>query len=550
MKKRILALALCLLLVVPFVLTSCFTPDKGNEDGDTSLYNELKKMYYDEKEPTKAETLEIEGASGKLEDGFYSASKTTTSLDTLDTTTTYFIYNVATGALVYSYDVVLSVGDGYTSEYTSVVFEHYDNMFVVKKGNGEGNILTSIMSADGTELISGTDVAYKITGNGTLVVFDGKLYVFENNALTFKKSIVGTMLEEFISDLAPLGGKYIYVEPTYNVAVYYDKDFNFLFEKSLVNSAQAYNTVKSDTYYLGNGNLIYQEVYELGAYNPQIDASTYDYLADGICYKVSSFLLDAGTREYKEITLPFVIETVIPFEYLSMISGREGMELPYGAENIAMVKMIDNKKLTYTNGEPNATILLYNDLTYKMSPTIDGTSNISYISENRYIVEGNIISTIYNEKGEAVAKIEEDYSINESYIYTDRAIYNHNFELVYSLEENDAEIYAELSDALVVCKAVEEETVYYLLTPAQSAPVEISRKSPAVYDTFFYTLADEIDGEGNVTGKIVSIFQTNGTLISSYTLYQYSSINVDTIDGYFIIRTTSKEGNTLLIKLS
>ena len=94
MKKRILALALCLFLVVPFVLTSCFTPDKGNEGGDTSLYNELKKMYYDEKEPTKAEALEIEGASGKLEDGFYSASKTTTSLDTLDTTTTYFIYNV------------------------------------------------------------------------------------------------------------------------------------------------------------------------------------------------------------------------------------------------------------------------------------------------------------------------------------------------------------------------------------------------------------------------------------------------------------------------
>lgn len=548
MKKRILALLLCLVLVIPFALTSCFTPEKGNDGGDTSLYNEIKKMAYDEKEMTKAETLEIEGTSGKLGDGFYSASKTTTSLDTLDTTTTYFIYNVASGALVYSYDVVLSVGDGYTSEYTNVVFEHFDGLFVVKKTNSEGELLTSIMSADGTELISDTDVTYRIMGDDSLVVFDGKLYVYENNALTFKKDIVGTALEELVSKLIPLGDRYVYVEPNYKEAVYYDKDFNFLFKKNLIESVNAYVSVDSGVYYLDNGSLIYQEVSELGAYSPEIDASTYDYIANGVCYKVSTYLLNASTREYKEIGLPFVIQTVLPME---LLLGQDTLESPYGAQNIAIVQMIDNKKLVYTNGQQYATLLLYNDLTYKMVPTIDGTSNISYLSENRYIVEGDFISTIYNEKGEAVAKIEEDYSYNESYIYTDRAVYNHNLELVYSLEENDAAIFSPvLSDALVVYKTVDEETIYYLLTPAQSAPIEIGTSTPTLKTTYYYTLADEIDGEGNVTGKIISIFQTNGTLINSYTLYQYASITTSSLDGYNVIKTTSKEGNTLLIKLS
>jgi hypothetical protein len=207
-------------------------------------------------------------------------------------------------------------------------------------------------------------------------------------------------------------------------------------------------------------------------------------------------------------------------------------------------------KLTYTNGEPYAVLFLYNDLTYKMSPTIDGSSNIAYLSENRYIAEGDFISTIYNEKGEVVAKVEEEYLYNESYIYTDRAVYNHNFELVYSLEENDAGVFSELSDALVVYKEVDGQTVYYLLTPAQSAPVEIGTSTPSLNDTYYYTLGDEIDGEGNVTGKIISIFQTNGTLINSYTLYEYASVTADFYAGYDVIRTTSKDGNTLLIKLS
>lgn len=550
MKKRILALALCLLLVVPFVLTSCFTPDKGNEAGDTSFYNELKKMSYDEKEVTKAESLEIEGTSGRLSGGFYSASKTTTSIDTLDTTTTYFIYNVATGALVYSYDVVLSVGDGYTSDYTNVVFEHYDSLFVVKKTNSKGEVLTSIMSADGTELISGTDVTYEIIEENGLVVFDGKLYTYANNALTLKKSIVDTALEDIISDLIFLGGKYVYVESSYKEAVYYDKDFNFLFSKDLVETVDAYYYVDDNIYYLSNGNLIYQSVSELGEYSPQIDASTYDYVAHGTCFKVSTYLLNASTREYKEISLPFVINTLLPFEYLASLSDREGMELPFGAQNIAMVKMIDNKKLTYTNGESIVPVLLYNDLTYKPTPSIDGTTNIIYLSENRYIAEGDFISTIYNEKGEVIAKIEESYSFNESYIYTDRAVYNHNFELVYSLEENDADVFSELSDALVVYKEVDGQTAYYLLTPAQGAPVEIGTSTPSLNDTYYYTLGDEIDGEGNVTGKIISIFQTNGTLISSYTLYQYASVSTDYCAGYDVIKTTSKDGNTLLIKLS
>ena len=554
MKKRLLALALCLVLAIPFVLTSCFVPDNVDDAGnDASLYNELKKMYVEEKEVTKAESITVDGSNFSIGGDFYSASKSTTSLDSFDTTTKYSVYSLATGEEIYSYDVVYNITDGFTSDYKSVSFRLFNDMFAVLKTDKDNVVTTSLVSSNGTELISGEDVTYRVLENLDAVIFDGKLYIFENDALTFKKNIANTYLADIIGSLVLIGNKYIYLDPyNNNKVVYFDKDFNFLFEKILSESSvDTYVSVDDDVFVLSNGNLIYQAINELGEYSPLIDSSAYDYIAYGNCYKISTYLLNAETREYKEISLPFVINAILPIELLASMSGQEGLSAPYGAENIAMVRMIDNKKLVYTNNDSEVSLLLYNDLSYKMPPAIDGTFNYSVISENRYIVEGTFVSTVYNEKNEVVGKIEEDYSYNESYIYTDSAVYNHNLELVYSLEENEASIYSSaLSDALVIYKEVEEETVYYLLTPAQSAPVEIGKNAPLLEETYFYTIADEIDGDGTVTGQIVSIFQTNGTLLDSYTIGEYSYISTTSTDDFMILRTTDKDGNTLIIKLS
>ncbi len=555
MKKRILSLLLCTMLLIPFVLSSCFVPGKGPEDTKKSFFEEMSGMFtsppvnFNSSKDFVA-TGTVVNSAGKLA----YIRESNVSLDTGITTTTHKVVDVTTGGTIYSYDITYSVGDlSYTSDYTAVsVALSNQGPFVVRKTDKESNITTSVYNSKGTELISGADVTYSFI-DAERIIFDNVIYTLGENEATMVKDISDSSIGDILSEMIDIGDKYLYIDDVEMVAYYFDSSYNFLHMQILsLSPGNTYTDEQEQVFYIGNGNLLYQHSSQLCEYSPLVNTNSYDFIRDGYCYKLTTYLFNAQSREYKEIDLPYTLLTAFSPNLLI----DEAVTLPYGADALGIGIRIDDKKLVYTSNSKVATFFLFLNGTYKEIPEIDGTTEIAQIGETRYAAKGEFFVNIYNEKDELVGTLDSMKSYNEKYIITNTKIYNHNLELVYSLDDNDANVAFELNDSIIIEKQNKETNAYayYLITPAQAEPLLVAENKNDVvlreHDNYYYTLANVYDTEtGVIISKALTIFKTNGELIGSYALSATASISRSQLDDMDILRATNSEGNTLFISV-
>jgi hypothetical protein len=164
----------------------------------------------------------------------------------------------------------------------------------------------------------------------------------------------------------------------------FDDGYNFLYKKALKQTqGSTFAEEKYTLFTLSNGNIIFQTTYSVGDYSPSIQSYAYDYISNGKCYKLDSYLLDIRSGNYAEIEIPYILKTVL------RVDVSDTNSLPYGAQNIAAGQKIDGKKLVTTGGATYGSFLLFNSGKTSGMPSVDGSANITVVNENRFFVEND-----------------------------------------------------------------------------------------------------------------------------------------------------------------
>ena len=540
MKKKLLSLFLCLALCVPFVLTSCTIPNLTNTQKKEPTFIDDILCLWENKDS-------YDSASAFVPDGKVATSNQnfvyTVGGDYADESiglsvekTHYCVYNLASGALVFEdYTFFDMETRTYTSESMSISVTLLNKMiFVIKASAETGKESSHVYDENGNELLKTDGAALTVVDDDRIILAD-KLYVLENGTLEMKKNLsdISYSFRSIITKLTPYGDRYVYIDGT--MVYVFDQDYSFLYKKALKQTQGSTFAEEKYSYFtLENGNVIFQTTYCVGEYSTLLQSYTYDFISNGKCYKLDSFLLDIRSGSYTEVEIPYILKTVV-------ISDSA---LPYGAQNVGAGQKIDGKKLVTTNGATYGSFLLFNSGKTSGMPSVDGSANITVVNENRFFVENDFSVKVYNENAELIGTLSSYSSYNEKFIITDHAIYNYNLEVVYSLADNNAAVCEVTADSVIVTsydRSENESTM--LLVQEGREPVAINDDVSVFACKYFFATVNENNG-----AKKIAIYKTNGDLISEYAIHENSGFeNTYEHDNYVVFETTSIEGKTMYI---
>ncbi len=548
MKKKILSLLLCLTLCIPLALASCTVPDlwPQEEEKEKTFFDEISCLWENKDSYDSASSFVTVGTVASSNEKFVY----TVGLDYSDESiglivdkTHYRVYNVASGALIFEDSLLFDIKSlSYTSESKSIDVTLLDKMICVKKTSTEtGEETAYFFDENGKELLKTSDTALtKIDENR--IILNHKLYVLENGELKMKKDLndISPAFYTIITQLACFGDRYVYLDKGTSTIYVFDENYSFLYKKALKQTQGATFADEQYKYFtLANGNVLFQTTYSVGNYSVELEPYTYDYISGGKCFKLDSYLLDIRTGNYKEIELSYILSTVLPVE-----GSSTNISLPYGAQNIGIGQRIDAKKLVNTDGAHFASFLLYNNGGVSGLPSVDGSANLTVISENRFIVENDFFVKVYNENATLIGTLDSYEYCNEKFIVTGKEILSHNLEVVYSLSDNNAAVLDVTSDSIFVVAYDKEAGISttYLITGSGEPKAISNDVSLFVYDSFFVA-EEEKDG----ASKLV-IYKTNGDVIGEFAIDEHSGVEFcREYDGYAVIETKNIEGKTMYI---
>ena len=167
MKKKLIALTLCLLLCLPLVLASCSNnknneePPKTNDEQTTpkspelSIYELLGGKFESNEGFSDYSKFDIEGRYVDGNEFYFVTVEEDVSID-LVSTSTYRVYNLITGAMIYSTSVVFDAKNlSYVTDCTNVEFDYAEDYLVVYKTfGGDMEDTSELFAPNGQLLIS------------------------------------------------------------------------------------------------------------------------------------------------------------------------------------------------------------------------------------------------------------------------------------------------------------------------------------------------------------------------------------------------------------
>lgn len=544
MKRKLLSLLLCIAVCIPFILTSCISPDlwQQQENKEKTFIDDILCTWEKDEAYDSASSFVPEGVvAGSNEKFVYTVGTdySDESVGLLADKTNYRVYNIASGALVFEDSVIFDLSSqSYTTEAKSVSITLLDKMVFVIKANAETGMETAFFyDENGNELLKTEDTALTIIDSDR-VILNHKLYVLKDGALELKKNLKNaSLLASIVDDLKFVGDRYVYID-AYAVAYVFDENYDFLFEKSLKQTQGSTFANEQYNYFtLSNGNVIFQTTYSVGNYSAELEPYMYDFISGGKCYRLDSYLLDIRAESYKGIELSYILSTVLPVG-----TSSDGFSLPYGAQNIGVGQKIDAKKLVSTNGSTYASFLLYDNGSTKGMPGVDGNANITVISENRFIAETDFSVKVYDENATLIGMLDSYADYNNKFIVTGTEILDHDLKVVYSLVDNNAAVDFLTCDSVIVTSFNDETrtSTKYLITNA-GEPKVISSEAELIVRDSFYATVETADGASKLT-----IYKTNGDKISELSI-DNSTVAYNDFNGYTILEAKSIEGKTMYI---
>ena len=537
MKKKILALFLSFVLLIPFVLIGCM-PNNQTTNTTKSFYDEIKDTYKKEDSVSSADELVLDGTCQSSSSKFIQVVKDV-STDT-HASQAHTVYDINTGVALVSVKLEREYATGkYSSLYKSVSVSYGDNIFVLSGTKASGTIEHTVFNHLGKEVVKGSDISYRFLTDNRFI-FDNKLFVVDENGNgTMVKDLTDSYLYYIVDSLEKFGDSYLYVDSSY-VAYVFNSSLEVKYTQQLKSSpASSYKDISLAYFYLNNGNILVQETGLICDFDPSINHNEYDYVLNGKCYDLNTYLFNIENGSYVKTNLPYVLAHL-------EIKDEVGSGIPYGYENMALGTKIDNSELVYTNGNEYAFLLLDNTAKYKECDL----ARVSILGENRYAKYDGFAYSIYDEKDNLVGKLDRIEDVNNDLIITPSAIYDHDLKVIYSLK--NASVKKVLPDSVVVYSYDIDLGAYkYELVTKDNVStifVESSTNRIGFGSSFIYIAETKINEDKELC-EVLKIYSSRGEELKSYEIDFGASIIQLANDNYSILRTVNKDSNVLLIIL-
>lgn len=476
MKKKITALALCLIMCLTLVLVSCSSAISTFDVADVEM----------EKQGSYNNDFSFD-VLGDVDDVTDSLVFTSEDVDveiteddgsvTTKTNTIYRVYNLQSGKKVYektaNYEIddpeetdttVIYVGittelpkfDRSSSSYPITMYE-YDNAFFVTLGqandeavleaydlNGKKLGSTGAMSEDDFDNYSEMLCAY----SDTHFVANKVLYRVEEveNAET---GALETKLTEVakVEDIDALFENYYdvdfyFVDNKY-IAVDYDKSdakitvFNDKLEAVNYNELYLSGDAEIDYYYyiLNNGNVMLY-TYESVRVRDMVDGVEYDYVSEGYATNIDQYVYDVESGSMsKNANVTYIPEDLMTKTELED-ADTNGYTMKIDGENLSTGYEIVDGKLSakMTN------VILNNDGSVKATVAdFEGVSNsvAMPVADGVYAVMLPYGVYLYTQEGEKIGKAPANIeAANENWIITEEKIYDFNLKEIYTIPED------------------------------------------------------------------------------------------------------------------
>ncbi len=434
MKKKILALVLCLVLCLPLVLTSC-----GNfSDAISSTQREEKTSYKALEENSYKGGFNI-GLNGDQNGRFFYTTDDVQNKDGT-VTVTHRVYDAISGNELYKKNVTDH------KVIVSVILSKKD-LFAVGEGKDYGSLTYTIYNEESDvmaeDIIERPRFIYNLDDDA--VIYDHALYFYKENKLELVKDLKETKVEDIIHALTPAGEGYVLVSKGeyYDVNGEYAPDdsngpdgfksdakifvFNSDFEQVAVqtltpNSLDYYTTEKTNWRMLDNGNVLVQVISTIGNYLDAFEVE-YDFVWDGVCYALDTYLYNVNKQTYKELRFDYIIDDEITTATENL--EKEGCGLYRNADNMAYAFKIEDGKILYSGINSLATpILISNSGKVQEVEIPDGGYKFISVTDTRYIIEGDYFVRLYDETGAVVGEIGDLEDYNKNFIASDWGIYS------------------------------------------------------------------------------------------------------------------------------
>lgn len=366
-------------------------------------------------------------------------------------------------------------------------------------------------------------------------IFDYAAYTIDNNgALTKTVELPEYVLLDFdkVSSWT-WNDDYYYILGNNKVSVY-DHSFNVV--SSYI--APSYYE-KISTYVMNNGNIFAQYKYELDEDDRKYDLSICEN-GKTAKYDLVSIIINAKDGKVKNLKLDYIVEELYSSKFIADVAEYFGETSPlnHDFENIAVISPIIDKKIDDSDISRDIVFMNNKGKALESLKIVDGQlpklDSIEKIGDDRYIVYTVTGASIINTKGEVLKNMNNELDRVGAYFVSERAIYDLDLEVVYSLVENEAEVIDTVDNTLFV--QAETDTGYDVISFCNGDQTTVYTYNEKAEETT--TSFEIVDGIGyyikNSVSKDYKYYNAEGTLLVT-TTYELETV-------------TSTDGDIVLVK--
>ena len=513
MKKKLLVLVAMLLCVVT-VLASCASSMKFGKIVGDGTYNDENPTL------TTSAKLDVKGEySSALSKGDLAVF---VDYDSEKMLNTYTIYNVATGATVWTAAETKSESATVTTtvRYNVVINDQWDtNWFKVTTVTttvtvSENDVDTDVKNDLKYYSVAGTEFAaladYEDQDLATawtmqdLICLDNKVYRIADDA-TIAYAFDWNELRKLPS-VQKVGDFYLGSVSSYDGSVaVYDASLN------LVTMYMLPSYVAGDTenigFVLSNGNVLIQ--YYVAA---DIMAEEYTFLMDFEYggtpgkYNLYSFLLDAENGKIKELDLDFIVMDV---EFKR--ANDDNWFYNEKVENVAYVIYVEDQRINFTPYAQKLASLSNKGQIKGVIEPIDNMLNLNQVATNRWIAT-NLAGQAFllNEKGEVLGEVTKASNATKKadFFILNEKIYDWDLNVKYDMAENKIDDYEVMSHGVLMINEDDEILLYANGTVTTLVAKDVDDKDVEPISNDLFVIATETE-----TGEKYEFCNSVGTVV-------------------------------------
>lgn len=332
--------------------------------------------------------------------------------------------------------------------------------------------------------------------------------------------------------------KYFYYFNTSAVVVY-DRQFNL---KTIWNAPIGIKT-SFNRYVLNNGNVLIQYSIPLDP-----ETTTYDILQESnnkfSKFDLYTYILNADTGKTTALETSYVFEKLESAYQITAEEDSSNRMFSDSFENIALVYPITNKRIDTTTASCDL-VLLDNSGKATASLKITDYQNPTLpqkITTDTYQLSTQYGTAIIKANGTVLQTIGNSaLSLVGSCIVGEKAVYNTNMEIVYSLTQNDARVIGTMNDTIFIREEV-NETKYEIISIRNGVISSLCTCSTEEDSDRF-----GFDGEGagyywiyRASTEMYSYYNDEGALLISCGL-ALSTVTISDANGTAILKNSENK---------